>query len=71
MADRNRRILVAVFTLAAVLLIGYAALTILLISRGDLEAGPFRLATLATNIVTGGLAVWAAVRFARQKPGGK
>jgi hypothetical protein len=70
-ADRNRRILVAVLALAAVLLIGYAALTVFLISRGTLEVGPLRVATLVANIVAGGLSLWAAIAFARQKPPSK
>lgn len=71
MPDRNRQILVIVLAVAAIVLIGYAAITVFQISRGDLEAGPFRLATLAANLVAGGLSLWAAVAFARQKPRGK
>lgn len=71
MADRNRLILVVVLAVAAVLLLGYAGVTVFLIARGQVEAGPLRLLTLVTNLLAGGLAIAAAVVFARQKPRGK
>ncbi len=71
MADRNRRILVVVLVVAAVLLLGYAAFTSALIAQGELEAGPFRVATVVADIAAGLLAAGAAVVFARQKPEGK
>jgi hypothetical protein len=69
MPDRNRRILVWVLALAAVLLIGYAGVTVVLIARGELEIGPFRVLTVAANFVAGGLAAGAALVYARQGPG--
>jgi len=68
MSDRNRRILAWVLALAAVLLLGYAAFTVALIVRGDLEVGPLRVLTMVANVITGALALWAAVAFARQPP---
>ena len=68
MADRNRLLLVAVLLLAGVVLIGYAAFVLLEILRGDYEGGPLRLLTLAVNVVTGLLALGAALHFWRANP---
>ena len=68
MADRNRRFLVGALALAAVLLLGYAILTAVLIARGELELGPFRVLTVVANVLAGVLSGWAAFVFARQKP---
>ncbi len=63
-------LLVAVLLVAAVTLIGYAAYVLLAILNGDYEAGPLRLLTLIANVVTGLLALGAAVVFWRAKPPG-
>lgn len=71
MADRSRLILVVVLLAAAVLLLGYAAIVLLAVVRGDATAGPLRLLTMATNTVTGLLALGAAIHFWRTRPSGR
>ena len=68
MADRNRRILVAVLVLAAAVLLGYAAFVLVQILDGAYQAGPLRLLTLLANVVTGVLALASAAYFWRAKP---
>ncbi|MHB8960570.1 MAG: hypothetical protein ACYDAN_13185 [Candidatus Limnocylindrales bacterium] len=47
-----RRVMGWVVIVAAICVLGYVGLEAVMILRGQLEAGPFRLATLALNVVT-------------------
>jgi hypothetical protein len=47
-----RRLMGWVVIVAAIAVFAYVGLEAVLILRGQLEAGPFRLATLALNVVT-------------------
>jgi len=71
MSDRSRRILVGVLVVTAVVLFGYAALTIGLMARGVDEPGPVRVMTVVANIVTGVLCLWGARLLARAMPPGR
>jgi hypothetical protein len=53
MSARSRRILGWVVLVAGLVVLGYVALIGALIVRGDLEAGPVRLATMVLNVVAG------------------
>jgi uncharacterized membrane protein len=68
MSNRNRQILVWILVIAAVVLFGYAALTIVLMVRGVDEPGPVRVVTVVANIVTGVLCLWGARLFSRPVP---
>lgn len=50
----TRRVLGVVVLIAAVAVIGYVGLEVVLILRGVLEPGPVRLLTLALNLVSAG-----------------
>ena len=47
-----RRVMGWVVVVAAIAVLGYVGLEAVMIVRGQLEAGPFRLATLALNVIT-------------------
>lgn len=47
-----RRIMGWVVVVAAIAVLAYVGLEVVLIVRGQLEPGPFRLATLALNVIT-------------------
>jgi len=68
MTDRNRRILAVALVVAAVLLIGYALLVVVLMARGDYEVGLVRVITVVVNIVTAAVCLWGARFFSRVQP---
>ena len=68
MTDRNRRILAVALVVAAVVLIGYALLVVVLMARGDYEIGPVRVLTVVVNIVTALVCLWGARFFSRVQP---
>jgi hypothetical protein len=52
MSDRGRRILAGVALAAALAMLVYMAVVVVLIALGDLAPGPVRLATLVLNAAT-------------------
>jgi hypothetical protein len=70
MSARSRRILGWIVLVAGFVVLGYVALTGVLILRGDLEAGPVRLTTMVLNIVAGvGLLYLARLTLRPGPPG--